>query len=139
MSSLKTARIVLEGNVPAKKNSRIHTRSGMSIPNKKFIQWQEAALWQVRQQCKQRFLEPVQVDAIIYFGTRARADADNRLTSILDMLVEGVVLPDDDYKQVVVGRAIGLYRKGEPGAFIRIKVIDPEQLEREILEITGAA
>ena len=138
MSSLKTARIVLEGNVPSKKNSRVHTRSGASVPNKKFIQWQESALWQVRAQCKQRFLMPVRVDAIIYFGTKARADADNRLTSILDMLVEGVVLPDDAYQQVVSGRAIGLYRKGKPGAFVRIQELDHEALEREIAEIIGA-
>lgn len=127
--------LVLEGNVPSKKNSRARTRSGVSIPNKRFVQWQDAALWQVRAQTRQRFLVPVQVDAIIYFGTKVRADVDNRLTSILDMLVEGVVLPDDAYQNVVSGRAIGVYRKGKPGAFVRIKEIDPAELDREIEQI----
>lgn len=131
--------LVLEGNVPSKKNSRARTRSGASIPNKRFVQWQESALWQVRAQTRQRFLMPVQVDAIIYFGTHVRADVDNRLTSILDMLVEGVVLPDDAYQNVVSGRAIGVYRKGQPGAFIRIKEIDQAVLESEIEQIINLA
>lgn len=131
----KTVRLVLDGNVPSKKNSRIHTRSGASIPNKNFAQWQAAALWQVRSQTRARFLEAVKVDVIIYFGTKAKADADNRLTSILDMLVEGLVLKDDAYQLAPDSRVIGVYRKGEPGAFVRIQELDPEQLERDIAAI----
>lgn len=110
----------LQGNVPSKKNSRIHTRAGASIPNKNFTQWQEAALVQVRQQTRQRFLKPVSVEVIIYFGTMGRADLDNRLTSILDMLVEALVLPDDKWQNVPRMAAQAEYRKREPGAFIRI-------------------
>lgn len=131
----KTVRLVLDGNVPSKKNSRIHTRSGASIPNKNFAQWQEAALWQVRSQTRARYLEAVKIDAIIYFGTRAKADADNRLTSILDMLVEGLVLKDDSYQLAPDSRVIGVYRKGAPGAFVRIQELDPEQLDRDIAAI----
>lgn len=112
--------IKLQGNVPSKKNSRIRTRSGSYIPNKLFTQWQEEALWQVRAQCKQRFLKPVRVDVIIYFATMARADLDNRLTSILDMLVEGLVLPDDKWQNVPEISAKAEYRKGDPGALIHI-------------------
>jgi len=132
MLNPKTVKLILEGNVPSKKNSRVHTRSGASIPNKRFVQWQESAMWQVRQQTRERFITPVNVDAIIYFGTRSRADVDNRLTSILDMLVEMVTLSDDAYQYVVSGRAIGIYRKGNPGAFVRIREITPEQTEQEI-------
>lgn len=93
-------------------------------------------MWQTRQQTRERFMGAVvKVDAIIYFGTHGRADVDNRLTSILDMLVEMVVLPDDAYQCVVDARAIGYYRKGKPGAFVRIREVTPEQVEQEISSI----
>lgn len=112
--------LIIHGNVPSKKNSRIRTRSGSYIPNRAFTDWQEQALWQVRAQCKTRFFEPVSVEVIVYFGTRARADLDNRLTSILDMLVEGLILTDDKWQDVPQVSASAEYRKGGPGAFIRI-------------------
>lgn len=135
MSNRKTVKLTLEGNVPSKKNSRARTRTGVSIPNKRFVQWQESALWQVRAQTRERFIVPVQVDVVVYFGTKARADADNRLTSILDMLVEGLVLQDDSYQLDPSSRVIGVYRKGEPGAFVRIREADPDQIERDIASI----
>ena len=132
MSSPKTVKLIFEGTVPSKKNSRVNTSSGRSFPNKKFVQWQEAAMWQVRQQTRERFLGMVRVDTIIYFGTKGKADADNKRTSLLDMLVEMVVLPDDAYQYVAAGRTIGVYRKGKPGAFVRIREVTPEQVEQEI-------
>lgn len=135
MSSPKTVKLVLEGNVPPKKNSRARTRTGISIPNKRFVQWQKDALWQVRSQTRERFLNPVKVDVVIYFGTKARADGDNRLTSIQDMLVEGLVIKDDSYHFDPSGRFIGVYRKGEPGAFVRIREISPQEIARDVEEI----
>lgn len=114
----------LEGNVPSKKNSRVRTRSGSSIPSKAFKEWQESALWQVRQQTRERFIRPVAVEVIIYFGTNVRADLDNRLTSILDMLVEAIVLRDDKWQDVPRLQAQAEYRKGKPGAFVRITELD---------------
>lgn len=135
MLSQKTVKLILDGNIPSKKNSRVNTKSGRSFPNNKFVQWQEAAMWQVRQQTRERFFGMVQVDTIIYFGTKGKADADNKRTSLLDMLVEMVVLPDDAYKYVASGRTIGVYRKGQPGAFVRIREITPEAVEQEISTI----
>lgn len=114
----------LEGSVPSKKNSRINRGDGMSFPSKKFIQWQDDALRQTRIQTRQRFLVPVAVEVIIYFGTMVRADLDNRLTSILDMLVEALVLPDDKWQDVPRMSVQAEYRKGKPGAFVRITELD---------------
>ena len=116
--------LVLEGNVPSKKNSRAITRAGISVPNNKFIQWQNDALKQIRVQTRQRFYVPVAIEVIIYFGTMGRADLDNRLTSILDMLVEGLVLTDDKWQNVPMMKAQAEYRKGQPGAFIRITEVE---------------
>ena len=77
-------------------------------------------MWQVRAQCKQRFFKPVKIEVIVYFGTRARADLDNRITSILDMLVEAVVLRDDKWQDVPQIAAQAEYRQREPGALVRI-------------------
>ena len=119
----KSIEIRLEGNVPSKKNSRIHTRAGVSLPNKAFYDWQTSAIQQLRLQTKERFFKPVSVEVIIYFATKGRADLDNRLTSILDMLVEAVVLTDDKWQDVPVMQAQAEYRKGEPGAFVRISEV----------------
>lgn len=116
--------LVLEGNIPSKKNSRINLKSGVSIPNKKFVQWQEDALWQVRKQTRERFYKPVGIEAIIYFGTMAKADLDNRITSILDMLVEALILRDDKWQDVPRIAVQAEYRKSKPGAFIRISEVD---------------
>lgn len=116
--------LVLEGNVPSKKNQRINRGDGKSFPSKKFIQWQDDALKQVRMQTRHRFLVPVQVECIIYFGTNVRADLDNRLTSILDMLVEALVLLDDKWQNVPLMKVQAEYRKSKPGAFVRITEMD---------------
>lgn len=77
-------------------------------------------MYQVKMQTKARFIKPVQIEMIVYFGTNRRADLDNRVTSILDMLVETIVLRDDKWQDVPVLHAQAEYRKNLPGAFIRI-------------------
>jgi Holliday junction resolvase RusA-like endonuclease len=112
--------LILEGNVPSKKNSRIRTRSGSSIPSRAFYDWQNEALKQVKTQTRARGLTGVSVEVTIYFGTNIRADLDNRLTSVLDMLVEGLVLRDDKWQDVPYMAVQGEYRKGKPGAYVCI-------------------
>jgi Holliday junction resolvase RusA-like endonuclease len=120
MSNPLIVELTLDGNVPSKKNSRVRTRSGSSIPSKVFYDWQTYAMQQVRLQTRERFIVPVFIEVIIYFGTMGRADLDNRLTSILDMLVECVILRDDKWQDVPKMAVQGEYRKGEAGAFVRI-------------------
>ncbi len=120
MLNPKIVEITLEGSVPSKKNSRINRGDGVSFPSNKFIQWQRNALKEVRMQTRHRFFNPVSVELIIYFGTNIRADLDNRLTSILDMLVEGLVLRDDKWQDVPMIQVQAEYRKNKPGAFIRL-------------------
>mgnify|MGYP000143100188 CR=1 FL=1 len=113
--------LALEGNVPSKKNQRINTKDGLSFASKAFTDWQDAALIAVRRQTRHRFLVPVQIEVIIYFATLGKADVDNRLTSILDMLTEALVLKDDKWENVPLMKVEAAYRPKAPGAFIRIE------------------
>lgn len=122
----------LDGNVPAKKNSRINRGDGMSFPSKAFEDWQTTAMQNVRLQTKVRFYNPVSLEVIIYFATDTRADLDNRLTSILDMLVEVLVLRDDKWQDVPMIALQAEYRKGKPGAFIRITELPSDILGAEL-------
>lgn len=125
--------LVLEGDVPSKKNSRDRTRAGASIPNKKFVQWQNDALVEIRRQTRQRFLGLVQVEIIVYFATLGRADLDNKCTSIYDMLVEAMVLKDDYWESVARQVHEAAYRQGKGGAFIRITELPHDHLGAEYL------
>jgi Holliday junction resolvase RusA-like endonuclease len=116
--------LVFEGNVPSKKNSRINRGDGKSFPSKNYIDWENDALKQVRAQTRQRFLKPVSVEVIIYFGTNARADLDNRLTSILDMLVDALVLQDDKWQNIPMMQVQAEHRPRKPGAFVRITELE---------------
>lgn len=117
--------LVLEGNVPSKKNSRVHTRSGASIPSKAFTDWQDDAITQLKFQTKERFFNPVRVDVVIYYGNLREADTDNRYTSILDMLVKALILKSDKWLLLPRGSFDSIYRKGKPGATIKITETEP--------------
>lgn len=120
MSNPKTVEIVLVGAVIPKKNNRINLKSGVSIPNNKFTQWQDDAITEVRKQTRHRFYNPVSLELIIYFGTKRKADLDNRLTSIMDMLAEALIVRDDKWEDIPLIQIQAEYRKNKPGAFIRL-------------------
>lgn len=133
MSSPKIVELTLEGGIPSKKNSRVNLESGISVPNNKFVQWQNDALKQVRSQTRDRFLGVVQIELIIYFATLGRADTDNKVTSILDMLVESLVLKDDYWESVARTVYEASYRPRKAGAFIRITELPADFLGEEYL------
>lgn len=124
MLSPKIAEITLKGTIPSKKNSRVNLKSGVSIPNNKFVQWQDENIIETRRQTRQRYFGFVQIEIILYFATLVRADTDNKITSILDMLVAGMVLKDDYWESVVRTTYEAAYRQNKPGAFIRITPIE---------------
>lgn len=132
MSKPKTASFVLDGTIPSKKNSRINLKSGVSIPSKDFTTWQNDAIKVVRSQTRERFFNPVSMEVLLYFGSDTRADQDNKLSSILDMLVECCLLPDDKWQNVPQIVLQAEYRKAKPGAFVRITELAPDFLGPEL-------
>lgn len=113
--------LTLTGSIPAKKNSRSTNKStGRSFSSKRFVQWQDDALSTIRMQTRERFLGLVSIELLVYYGDDRRADNDNCLTSVLDMLVEALVIPEDRWQHVVKETVEGRFREKKPGAFIRI-------------------
>lgn len=118
----------LAGNIPAKKNSRINRGDGMSFPSRAFANWQDTAIGNVRLQTRARFINPVSLEVIVYFATDARADLDNRVTSLLDMLVKAGVLLDDKWQQVPIMTVQAEYRPKRPGCFVRLTELPGDYL-----------
>ena len=120
------------GDVPSKKNSRITLRSGRSIPGKKYQQWHEYAIFQIKSTVNRRpnirlfEKKPMSQNIAItfYMGTRRRTDIDNKISSILDTLVDAGVLEDDDWTHVPSITARAIYRKGESGATVTITPLE---------------
>lgn len=90
----------LVGSIPSKKNSRTNTRSGRSFPSKAFADWQEYAMSEILVQGLVKFKNPIRLTVAISFKDNRRQDLDNRISSILDMLVKVGVIEDDCWKQV---------------------------------------
>lgn len=93
-------RFLIEGETPAKKNSRRTLRNGKTIPSVRFMQWHNDASFQVM--CQKRPAKPIErpaaVDMVFYHGDCTRRDSDNAATSILDLLKDTLVIADDNWK-----------------------------------------
>lgn len=123
--------LVLTGSVPSKKNQRINTKAGKSFPSKAYSDWQDTAITDVKRQTRARLIKTASIEVIIYFATLGKADVDNRLTSILDMLVEALVLHDDNWQTVPLMKVQAEYRPRKPGAFIRLEELPADFLGAE--------
>lgn len=93
-------RIVLAGNVPSKKNSKriiyVHGRI-MIIPSKDYVNWQKEKVLELKQQKIPRVENVKLVEITLFVPTKRRADLTNKAESIMDLLVDGDVLEDDNY------------------------------------------
>lgn len=116
--------LVLTGTVPSKKNSRINTGIGRSFPSTRYTFWQNGAIIEVRQQTRHRFIKPVSINVVFYMGDLRTTDLDNKLSSVLDMLKECLVIVDDSWQRVPEIHISGEYRKGKPGAEITITELE---------------
>lgn len=118
---------------PSKKNSRVvDRRTGRTFPNKRFTEWHKAAALYVRQQ----HAHPLDGGPFALYlefthGDKIRRDSDNGVSSILDLLVDCGVLPDDNWMVVSKIVTTNLYDNGNPGVNISIiPLTDAEKLSR---------
>lgn len=108
---------------PSKKNSRIVSRkTGRSFPSKAYGQWHiKAVLWLRTHYTLSPLGEgPFMVQMEFRHGTLQRSDADNKASSILDLLVDMKILPDDSWKVVRSLYVTNSYDKGNPSVTVKI-------------------
>ena len=118
-------RLIIKGETPSKKNSRIQLPNGRNIPGKKYQQWHKDALAQVMDQKKRLEKLPVHNEVIIYLdfihGDQRRRDSDNGTSSILDLLVDAGILEDDKWQIVRQLHVTNEYEKNDPMCIIAIE------------------
>lgn len=109
-------RLVVPGETPSKKNSRINTRSGRSFPSRKFSLWHGEAVSVIKRQWAKKPLERgVWLILSFYHKDSRRRDSDNQVSSILDTLVDAGVLQDDSWtivRRISVANMLDPERKG---------------------------
>lgn len=121
----RTISITLLGEVPAKKNSRVNTRSGRSFPSRRHALWHtQAALSARAQTVGQTTVEnPCEISLCFTHGDLRRRDSDNGVSSVFDLLVDCGILKDDSWQFVRGFTVSNQYQKGSPRCEITIKEI----------------
>lgn len=123
--------LVIYGECPSKKNSRINTRSGRSFPSKRYTEWLDSALFQLVDQIADfrrdgkelAFERGLELTVTFYHGDLKRRDSDNQLSSVLDMLVDAQVIPDDNWEILPVKHIFDAYDKGNPRCVISLEAL----------------
>ena len=114
----------IKGRIPSKKNSRATITRGNKtflIDNKNYRQWHKKSSLQIQEVKK---LENIQgISILFYFPDNRKADLTNKAESIMDLLVDNKIIPDDCWQEIPF---IGLISKG----------IDRENPRAEVI-ITG--
>lgn len=120
-------RMVLQGNIPSKKNSRVlaKVRGRMiNVPSKRYKDWHKEATAQLQGELP-LFDKPCRLTVQFWFENNRRTDMDNKLASIVDWLQDIGVLADDRWQILA---EIRCYARGidrdNPHAIIEIEPLD---------------
>ena len=116
---------LLLGETPSKKNSRVFVQKiGRLLPSKQYQKWHAEALDQLILQGIRRVQGECGITLAFTHGDLRRRDSDNGTSSILDLLVDAGVLPDDNWRVVRQLHVRNGYKKGEPSCQIVIDVAE---------------
>ena len=118
-----TEKIVILGQVPSKKNSRINTRSGRSFPSKRYSEWHKNSSLQLKQLIRfsdRGVSDKVTINYMFYVQDLRRRDVSNMIESINDLFVDEGILQDDDWKHVRIGFGDAELDRENPRAEITI-------------------
>ena len=121
----------LDGETPAKKNSRQMLPNGKNIPGKAYNAWNTAAVLALNvQRIKQGIRPPIACAVVVHItfthGDYHRRDSDNAASSILDALQNADVLSDDNWRIVHDIYVHNRYEKGAPRCEIEIEPVTVE-------------
>jgi len=98
-------KITIHGNTPSKKNSRRpFVRNGrmMNFPSQRYVDWHRDALTELKLTCN--VVDPIErindITLTFYAPNKRKYDLTNRAESIMDLLVDGGILSDDNWEVV---------------------------------------
>lgn len=121
-------RLVIKGEVPAKKNSRIVLKNGRNIPSKRYQEWHAEAEAQVLKQKVLLSEVPVKKEVIVSIefihGDLRRRDSDNGTSSVLDLLCDTGILTDDNWQIVRKLQITNTYEKNNPMCIIAVQSLE---------------
>ena len=119
-------KFTIEGETPAKKNSKIRTRAGYMIPSKKYQEWHATAEAQFfyNKIKREQINYPVSITLSFFHGDKRRRDSDNGTSSILDFMVDMGILADDNWEIVRVLNVYNYYDKGHARCEINITKLE---------------
>ena len=96
---------IISGIIPSKKNNKfIVMKDGkpIIISSEKYRDWEKDMMWVLRVQNREKLFinYPVSISFRFYSKTKRKFDLDNKVTSLLDLLVKASILDDDNYNVV---------------------------------------
>ncbi len=95
-------RITLLGRIPSKKNSKqwiIRGGRRLLVPSANYAAWHEENIWYLKEYHLSHPIDSrCSVEIKIYFPDNIKADLSNKAESIMDLLVDGGILLDDNHK-----------------------------------------
>jgi len=95
---MKVLHLKIDGRVPSKKNSR-KSVGRFTVASDQYRNWASAAGAQIMQH-KGKMLDKVEIQMQFYFPDNRRADLDNKVTSVLDLLKDMQIIKDDSWQCV---------------------------------------
>lgn len=98
-------KFVLEGETPAKKNSKVmNTKTHRLFPSIRYQEWHTKAMSEILTQkfnLREEFpMSNVAITLQFYHGDNRRRDSDNGVSSIFDLLVDCGVITDDCWQVI---------------------------------------
>ena len=113
----------LSAPIPSKKNSRLVVGRGrgraLNIPSAAYRRWHAQNIRYVLAQANGEKVERCALTLHVGFADRRRRDLDNALSSVLDLLVDAGVLPDDCWA-VVPRIQLQAYEANVPEAVVSL-------------------
>ena len=95
-------KLIVSGETPSKKNSRITLRNGRTIPSKRYTEWHRNAVAELSGQWLEYGFGTIEREVRIYLhffhSDNRRRDSDNGVSSIFDTLQDCGIISDDRWQ-----------------------------------------